>query len=134
MTMTEDIVNEICEAGTELFPNENKFFIIHDCISGVTDEEDGFYLYGEKIKRGVTDEESGFYSYGEKIKLIDVELSIEAQVFICDVDWLNKNMGLLFLVNNKTIEMYFCSESCDDFDFDPELKFVFKRTFDGLFD
>lgn len=116
MTMTEDIVNEICEAGTELFPNENKFFIIHDCISGVTDEE------------------SGFYSYGEKIKLIDVELSIEAQVFICDVDWLNKNMGLLFLVNNKTIEMYFCSESCDDFGFDPELKFVFKRTFDGLFD
>ena len=112
--MTEDIVNEICEAGTELFPNENKFFIIHDCISGVTDEE------------------SGFYPYGEKIKLIGVELSIEAQVFICDVDWLNKNMGLLFLVNNKTIEMYFCSESCDGFD--PELKFVFKRTFDELFD
>ena len=114
--MTEDIVNEICEAGTELFPNENKFFIIHGRISGVTDEE------------------CGFYPYGEKIKLIDTELSIETQSFLCDVGWLNKNMGLLFLVNTKTIEMYFCSESCDGFDFEPELKFVFKRTFGGLFD
>ena len=117
MTMTEDIVNEICEAGIELFPNENKFFIIHDRISGVTEEE------------------YEFYPYGEKIKLIDIELSIEAQAFICNVDWLNKNMGLLFLINNKTVEMCFCSESCDGFDcFEPELKFVFKRTFDSLFD
>lgn len=116
MMMTEDIVNEICEASIELFPNENKFFIIHDRISGVTDEECGF-----------------FYPYGEKIKLIDTELSIETQSFICDVDWLNKNMGLLFLINNKTVEMYFCSESCDGF-VEPELKFVFKRTFDSLFD
>ena len=117
--MTEDIVNEICEAGIELFPNENKFFIIHDRISGVTEDE----------------EECEFYPYGEKIKLIDVELSIETQSFICDVDWLNKNMGLLFLINNKTVEMYFCSESCDGCDvFEPELKFMFKRTFDSLFD
>ena len=77
MTMTEDIVNEICEAGIELFPNENKFFIIHNRISGATDEE------------------SGFYPCGEKIKLIDTELSIETQSFLCDVDWLNKNIGLL---------------------------------------
>lgn len=114
MTMTEDIVNEICEAGTELFPNENNFFIIHDCISKVTDEE------------------GGFYPSGEKIKLIDTELSIETQAFIYDVDWLNKNMGLAFFVNSKTIEMYFCFEGCDGFE--PELKFVFKRTFDELFD
>lgn len=112
--ITEDIVNEICKVGIELFPNENKFFIIHDRISGVTDEE------------------RGLYPYGEKIKLIDTELSIETQSFICDVDWLNKNMGLLFLINNKTVEMYFCSESCDGF-IESELKFVFKRTFDYLF-
>lgn len=121
MTMTEDIVNEICKAGIKLCSrhyNDKRFIIIHDAFH--------YYI------REVFDEGSDFYPYGEKIKLDDVELSEEAKDFISDVDWLNKNMGLLFLVNSKTIEMYFCSESCDGFE--PELKFVFKRTFDGLFD
>ena len=80
------------------------------------------------------DDVDDFYPFGERIQLNDIGLlSMEAQNFIVDVNWVKDGMGLAFFVNSKTIEMYLCSN--DGFDcFRPELKFVFKRTFDWLFD
>lgn len=111
--MTEDIVNEICEAWIEIFPNKNKFIVFENYIREIDDVDD-------------------FYPFGERIQLNDIGLSMESKNFIVGVDWVKDGMGLAFFVNNKTIEMYLCSNGFDCFE--PELKFVFKRTFDSLFD
>ena len=116
MTMTEDIVNEVCDAWIELFPNKNKFIVFENYIRELDDVDD-------------------FYPFGERIQVNDARLSLsmKAQSFIFDVNWVKDGMGLAFVVNSNTIEMYLCSN--DGFDcFEPELKFVFKRTFNGLFD
>ena len=114
--MTEDVVNEICGAWSELFPNKNKFIVFENYIREID-----------------IDDVDDFYPFGEKTQVDDVGLSIKAQNFIFDVNWVKDGMGLAFVVNSNTIEMYLCSN--DGFDcFEPELEFVFKRTFDGLFD
>lgn len=113
--MTEDVVNEICEACSEVLDNANKFSIFEGEI------------------RKIDDKESGFYPYGESVLVSDLDLSIETQSFFSDMNWFKDDMALVFFMENDTIEMNFCSDSWDGFQ--PELSFTFKKTFDdNLFD
>ena len=125
MTLTEDIVNEICGAWIKLFPNKNKFIVFENYIREIF----------ENYTREINDVDD-FYPFGERTQIDDAELSLsmKSKSFIFDVGWVKDGMGLAFIVNSKTIEMYLCSNGFDCFE--PELKFVFKRTFDfdGLFD
>jgi hypothetical protein len=112
--MTEDIVNEICKVCSELPDCTDTFSIFEGEIRQVYDEEDGFSPYGEPILVG------------------DLDLSIEARSFLSDITWFQDDMALVFVVENDTIEMHLCS---DNWVFQPELTFTFKKTFDDdLFD
>lgn len=117
--MTEDVVNEICKACSEVLDYSNSFVVFKNHIQRVDDAE------------------SGFYPWGEKIEFIhNVELTGEALNFLLDTKWLGNeyNLGLVFFIkNDNIIEMHLCSDSWDGFQ--PELSFTFKKTFDDdLFD
>ena len=124
--MTEDIVNEICKACSE-----------------VLDNADMFSIFEGKIHK-IDDAESGFYPYGEELNVNSLELTGDSENFLSDVRWLSNSfkknvddddeyIGLVFSVENDIIEMYFCTDTWDGFQ--PELSFTFKKTFnDDLFD
>ena len=115
--MTEDIVNEICKVCTEALGSKFNKFVVAVGIRGVEDGENGFYPHGEAVLVG------------------DLDFSIEVKAFLSDISYFEDimvgedEMGLVFSVENDTIKMYFWN------DFQPELSFTFKKTFDdGLFD
>lgn len=121
--MTEDIVNEICKVCTEALDNKFNKFVIAIGI------------------RGIEEEENGFYPYGERILVSELNFSKEALRFISDINYFTdefknayeEDTGLVFVVENDTIEMHLCTDSWDGFQ--PELSFTFKKTFDDdLFD
>lgn len=114
---TEDIVNEICKV-----------------CSKALDGTDIFGIFEGKV-REIDDEENGFYPHGEAVLVGDLDFSIEVKAFLSDISYFEDimvgedEMGLVFSVENDTIKMYFWN------DFQPELSFTFKKTFDDdLFD
>jgi hypothetical protein len=115
--MTEDVVNEICKACIEALGKPDTFSIFEGEIRQVYDDYDV---------------EDVFSPYGEPILVGDLDLSIEARSFLSDITWFQDDMALVFVVENDTIEMHLCSDSCGSFQ--PELTFTFKKTFDDLFD
>lgn len=113
--MTEDVVNEICKACSE-----------------VLDNADMFSIYEGKIRK-IDEEMSGFYPYGEAVLVGLLDLSVESEIFLSDVNLFRDDMALVFSVENDIIKMHFCLDSWDGFQ--PELSFTFKKTFDDdLFD
>jgi hypothetical protein len=121
--MTEDIVNEICKVCIEALGGKFNKFVVAVGI------------------RGVEDGEKGFYSYGETILISELDFSREALRLFADINCFvdtfksiyEDDTGLVFVVENDTIEMHLCSDSCGSFQ--PELTFTFKKTFDDdLFD
>lgn len=121
--MTEDIVNEICKVCIEALGDKFNKFVVAVGI------------------RGVEDEENGFYPYGDTILVSDLDFSREILRFFSDINWFTDefrntyedDMGLVFVVENDTIEMHICTSDC--WNFHPELSFTFKKTFDDdLFD
>lgn len=120
--MTEDIVNEICKVCIEALGEKFNKFVVAVGI------------------RGIEDEESGFYPCGETILVSELDFSKEALGFIADINCFTDEFGnayeddtgLVFVVENDTIEMYLCSDSWDGFQ--PKLSFTFKKTFDDNFD
>ena len=64
----------------------------------------------------------------------DLDLSIEVESFLSDVNWFKDDIALVFFIrDDDIIEMHFCHDSWNDFQ--PELTFTFKKTFDDdLFD
>jgi hypothetical protein len=120
--MTEDIVNEICKVCIEALGGKFNKFVVAVGI------------------RGVEDGENGFYPHGDTILVSDLDFSREALRFFADINCFTdefknayeEDMGLVFVVENDTIEMHLCSDS---WKFQPELSFTFKKTFDDdLFD
>lgn len=116
--MTEDIVNEICKACIEALGKKFNKFVVAVGI------------------RGIEDEESGFHPYGETILISDLDFSREILRFIADINCFTDEFrnayeddtGLVFVVENDTIEMHICTDSWDGFQ--SELSFTFKKTFD----
>ena len=114
--MTEDVVNEICKVCMEVLDNADMFGIFKNRVFKIDIED------------------SDFYQYEETVLIRDLDFSIEAESFLSDIDYfgdiMTENMiGFVFSVENDTIRMYLCT------DFQPELSFTFKKTFDDdLFD
>ena len=114
--MTEDIVNEICKVCIEALGNAYTFGIFKNRVFKIDIED------------------SDFYQYEETVLIRDLDFSIEAESFLSDIDYFGDIMtedmiGFVFSVENDTIRMYLC------IDFQPELYFTFKKTFDDdLFD
>jgi hypothetical protein len=121
--MTEDIVNEICKVCSEALGGKFNKFVVAVGI------------------RGVEDEEKGFYPYGETILISELDFSREALRLFADINCFvdtfksiyEDDTGLVFVVENDTIEMHLCT--IDLYDYQSELSFTFKKTFDDdLFD
>lgn len=121
--MTEDVVNEICKVCIEVLGGKFNKFVVAIGI------------------RGVEDGENGFYPHGDTILVSDLDFPKEALRFIADINCFTDEFrnayeddtGLVFVVENDTIEMHICTSDC--WNFQPELSFTFKKTFDDdLFD